>query len=307
MPSYVFDPDRQRNVEPNAYPVAPDALNSSYVFDEDGDLAFAVNVAIVTGRPLLLRGPSGSGKSTLAEAVATILGWTFTRTEVTSATQWRDLCWRYDAVARLADAQIADLRSMAGNPKNYITPGALWKAFDLPPDASGVVVLIDEIDKAEPNVPNDLLVPLGLRRFTVDETGEVVSAHPPSVANPSAPFGPVLIVITDNEERDLPPAFLRRCVVHRIAPPSIDHLLKVAKARFGERVAGLSSTLTIASHFASAKEVAGDRASIRPASVAEFLDALSVVTLLGEAEALKCIDRILGLIAEDAGFGDGPS
>jgi MoxR-like ATPase len=182
----------------------------TYVFDDE--LELAVNLAMATGRPLLIRGPSGVGKSAMARAVAWWLGCSYLSLTVTSRTLARDLVYTVDELARLRDAQanrpIDDFRC-------YVTPGPLFWAFDpqaaralleaanrghlapneLQPGTARAVVLIDEIDKADPDVPNNLLEPLGSLSFVVPEVnGLVVRASPER-----RPF----LVITTNEERDL--------------------------------------------------------------------------------------------------------
>jgi len=184
----------------------------------------AVDVALATGRPLLVRGTPGWGKSSLAYAAAAYLGWTFLSDVISSRTQARDLLWEVDLVKRLNDAQAKTLKP---DWRFYIKPGVLWKAFDPVSaeiqeakyeerevrtiTATRAVVLLDEIDKADPDVPNNLLVPLGDLEFNVPQIADAVKA---SKAN--AP----LVIITTNEERDLPAAFLRRCVELRL--PAID-------------------------------------------------------------------------------------
>jgi MoxR-like ATPase len=222
--------------------IADRAEAGSYVFD--ADLILAVNVALATGRPLLLRGRPGTGKSSLAASVAHFMARRFYAMTITSRTQARDLLWTLDDVARLSDATAG--RRKARDRERYLEPGPLWWAFapesahrrGLPsgmlaevgpavdtnlgvPGARDAVVLLDEIDKADPDVPNDLLEPLGWYQFRT-ERGEQVTAE-------SAP----LVVITTNEERELPKAFLRRCVTHRLPMPTTDRLVEIATSRFG--------------------------------------------------------------------------
>ena len=214
----------------------------------------AVNAAIAAGRPLLVRGEPGIGKSQLARAAAKGLGRAYLRHVIDSSTESRDLMWSFDAVQRLADAQLAgalgqnlaEVRQELAVEK-YLRPGPLWWAFDwadaaaqcvtasapVPPlpdggdPANGCVLLLDEIDKAESEVPNGLLEALGNRQFTpFGQTGPV------SVAD-RVP----LIIITTNEERALPDAFLRRCLVLALTLPTgetelIDFLAERGKAHF---------------------------------------------------------------------------
>jgi MoxR-like ATPase len=208
------------------------------------ELRLAIDIALATSRPLLLRGEPGSGKSSLAAYVARNLGWRYYEHVVTSTTAADDILWRFDAVRRLADAQT---RRRPVHDAQYVEPGPLWWALDrdsarrrgtderVAPaaepfaalnarrSAQHAVVLVDEIDKADPDLPNGLLVPLGSRRFTVAETGFPVVSR----STADAPEN-LLVVLTTNEERQLPPAFLRRCVVHTIPLPDQDALVEIA-------------------------------------------------------------------------------
>ena len=207
-----------------------------------GEIVLAVNVAIATGRPLLVRGPSGSGKSSLARNVALCMNWRYYEEVITSRTQARDLQWRFDTLRRLNDANIQALKETAF----YVEPGILWWAFDPegakrrgqptmpkqdlltePGDGTGnaragVVVLLDEIDKADPDVPNNLLVALGSLQFTINEINVEVKKT-----------RPLLVIITSNDERVLPNAFLRRCVTLVLPPPDTERLVGIAKVHFG--------------------------------------------------------------------------
>jgi MoxR-like ATPase len=206
-----------------------------YVFAEE--ITLAINIALATGRPLLVRGPSGSGKTSLARSTAAQLGARFKEAVVTARTQARDLLWTTDLLRRLQDAQTGRLST---DWSSYIVPGPLWWAFDAHsaraqqlragpeaqdaevPSGSRGVLLIDEIDKADPDVPNALLRPLGDLAFVVEETGERVAAQLPLP----------LIIITTNEDRDLPAAFLRRCVELNIAPFDRDRLIEIGRVHF---------------------------------------------------------------------------
>jgi MoxR-like ATPase len=247
-----------------------------YVYDED--LVLAVNVALATGRPLLLRGRPGTGKSSVARNVALHLKRRFYPRTVTSRTQARDLLWTVDDVSRLSDATAKD--QQVGERADYVEPGVLWWAFapgtaaarrGIPdpnegePDAAEAVVLLDEIDKADPDVPNDLLEPLGLYWFR-DIRGDVVKAS-------TAP----LIILTTNEERDLPKAFLRRCVSHTLPLPSRGKLRQIAEVRFGPDGSGLYDEVV---QVLTAAEENEPEAGV-DVSIAEFLDAVSAARQLG--------------------------
>lgn len=286
---------------------SPDRRNGS-VYCYDDKLQLAVELALCTGRPLLLRGDPGSGKSSLAAYVARNLGWRYYEHVVTSATRAQDLLWRFDAVRRLADAQ-----ARPGLPLydfNYVEPGPLWWVFDpelakrrgAPPgarvseaeepnrelnsrrDADRAVVLIDELDKADPDVPNALLVPLGSTRFHVDELNV-------DVARASQPGGErekvsgLLVIITTNEERELPPAFLRRCVVHKLVHPDAPRLVEIARRHFERPArpfdqADLALCRSIAKRVNTLRETAEAEVR-RPPSTAEYLDAVRACRTLG--------------------------
>ena len=242
-----------------------------YVFSDE--ITLAVNVALATGRPLLVRGTSGSGKTSLARALAPLLGCGYHEAVVTGRTQARDLLWQTDLLRRLQDAQ---LNRLSADWRDYTVPGPLWWAFDpagaqaqqarlAAPTAAAqaaaprrMVLLIDEIDKADPDVPNSLLRPLGDLAFEVEETGQSVAASAP---------GPV-VLITTNEERDLPPAFLRRCVELNMPPFDRDRLLAVGRAHHADADKDLLEAVAALVMDSLARR---DRRDPNPA---EFLDVL---------------------------------
>lgn len=274
----IFDPRATETFAEDAGPSLADRQDRSiYVYSDE--IVLAVNVALATGRPLLVRGPSGCGKSTLARNVARTLGRRYYEQVISSRTQARDLLWQIDLLRRLQDAQA---NKLAPDFAPYVLPGVLWWAFDrasaltqvagsraVSPAEPGEysagtqsVVLLDEIDKADPDVPNNLLVPLGSLTFLVEETGRQVHASEPP-----------LVFLTTNDERDLPPAFVRRCVELKIVNPTREQLMTVGRAHFGTASDALLSEM--ADLFALSRE------SANPPSTAEYLDTVRACLRLG--------------------------
>ena len=182
------------------------------------DLMMAVNAAITLERPLLIKGEPGTGKTVLAEQVALALGAPLIEWNIKSTTKARQGLYEYDAVARLRDSQLGDDR--VHDIANYITKGKLWDAFT---SEQRPILLIDEIDKADIEFPNDLLHELDRMQFHVYETGETVRAE-------NRP----IIIITSNNEKDLPDAFLRRCFFHYIQFPDDATMEKIVRVHFGD-------------------------------------------------------------------------
>jgi MoxR-like ATPase len=190
------------------------ASTDSYVASDD--LALAVNAAVTLQRPLLVKGEPGTGKTELARQVAGALGLPLIEWHVKSTTKAQQGLYEYDAVSRLRDSQLGEAR--VHDVRNYIRKGKLWQAFE----AEGrVVLLIDEIDKADIEFPNDLLQELDRMEFHVYETGEMIQArHRP------------VVIITSNNEKELPDAFLRRCFFHFIRFPDADTLAAIVRVHF---------------------------------------------------------------------------
>ena len=187
---------------------------SGYVVPDD--LGLAVNAAVALGRPLLVKGEPGTGKTELARQVAASLGMELIEWHVKSTTKAAQGLYEYDAVARLRDGQLGEAR--VHDVAQYIRPGKLWQAFSAP---QRVVLLIDEIDKADIEFPNDLLQELDRMEFHVYETGQTIRAtHRP------------VVIITSNNEKELPDAFLRRCFFHFIRFPAPEGLAAIVRLHF---------------------------------------------------------------------------
>ncbi len=186
----------------------------TYIATED--LRVAVNAALTLERPLLIKGEPGTGKTVLAEEVASALGMRLITWHIKSTTKAQQGLYEYDAITRLRDSQLGDER--VKDVKNYINKGKLWEAFE---HDERIVLLIDEVDKADIEFPNDLLQELDRMEFFVYETGETIKAS-------KRP----LVIITSNNEKELPDAFLRRCFFHYISFPDGDTMTQIINVHY---------------------------------------------------------------------------
>lgn len=220
------------------------------------DLTLAVNAAISLQRPLLIKGEPGTGKTLLAEEVAAALGLDLLQWHIKSTTKAQQGLYEYDAVSRLRDSQLGDDR--VRNISNYIVKGVLWQAFE---SSRPTVVLIDEIDKADIEFPNDLLRELDRMEFHVYETRQTVQAkHRP------------IVFITSNNEKELPDAFLRRCFFHYIRFPDRDTMQQIVDVHFpGIREALLSEALEV---FFGLRDIPGLK---KKPSTSELIDWLKLI------------------------------
>jgi MoxR-like ATPase len=216
------------------------------------DLMVAVNAAIALERPLLIKGEPGTGKTVLAHEIAAALSLPLITWHIKSTTKAIHGLYEYDAVSRLRDSQLGEAK--VKNVANYIKPGRVWQAFTVPDKRA--VLLIDEIDKADIEFPNDLLLELDRMEFHVTETGETVKAiHRP------------IVLITSNNEKELPDAFLRRCFFHYIRFPDRETMERIVAVHHpGVQKALVREALTV---FFELREVPGLKK--RP-STSELLD-----------------------------------
>ncbi|MDH6234264.1 MoxR-like ATPase [Mesorhizobium soli] len=222
---------------------------TAYVAEKD--LMVAVNAAIALERPLLVKGEPGTGKTELAKQVAAALGLDLIEWHVKSTTKAQQGLYEYDAVSRLRDSQLGDDRF--NDITNYIGRGKLWESFAAD---RKVVLLIDEIDKADIEFPNDLLQELDKMEFFVYETGETIRARQRPI-----------VIITSNNEKELPDAFLRRCFFHYIRFPDAETLAKIVEVHFpGIKQSLVRAALT---QFYEVREVAGLK---KKPSTSEALD-----------------------------------
>ncbi|MBB4567907.1 AAA family ATPase [Rhizobium leucaenae] len=226
----------------------------------DKDLMVAVNAAIRLERPLLVKGEPGTGKTELARQLAAALGLHLIEWNIKSTTKAQQGLYEYDAVSRLRDSQLGDAR--VNDVRNYIRQGKLWQAFTAPEKC---VLLIDEIDKADIEFPNDLLQELDRMEFHVYETGETIRA----AVRP-------IVIITSNNEKELPDAFLRRCFFHYIRFPDAETLTRIVEVHYP----GIKQTLV-------------------RAALTQFFEIRDVPGLKKKPSTSEALDWIRLLVADD--------
>lgn len=309
MYKHLFDPEMGLKKDLDLTALRPGADRSErIVYDYSDDLVLAINVALATGRPLLLYGAPGTGKSSVARHVAMRTCWRYYEKLVTSRTTAEEMLWSFDTLRRFQDAHAGEKNL---NPVRYLEPGIFWWAFDresarkrglkeneepeiqeprdpgtlLVADGSemesesgaGAVILLDEIDKADPDLPNNLLGVLGSLNFYVPEIRTTVNAtHPP------------LVFITTNHERDLPEPFLRRCVTLTLPTPTKERMYRIARLHFpAEKHPAITESLlsAIYNRLDSLNEQSrSNHSSHHRPSTAEFLDAVAACASLGVSE-----------------------
>lgn len=249
------------------------------------DLRMAVNAAIALERPLLIKGEPGTGKTVLAEEIASSIGAPLLQWNIKSTTKAQQGLYEYDAVARLRDSQFGDAK--VHDISNYIKKGKLWEAFTM---EQRPVLLIDEIDKADIEFPNDLLHELDQMQFHVYETGETIKAERRPI-----------ILITSNNEKDLPDAFLRRCFFHYIQFPDQKTMQKIIDVHFPD----IKSRLVAAAlkRFYAVRDMPGLK---KKPSTSELLDWLKLLMVedidpetLRETDGRKLIPPLHGALLKN--------
>tara|TARA_R110000787_G_scaffold27009_6_gene75216 strand:- start:1158 stop:1997 length:840 start_codon:yes stop_codon:yes gene_type:complete len=254
----------------------------SYVTTDD--LNMAVNAAVALERPLLIKGEPGTGKTLLAEEVSSSLGMKLFQWHVKSTTKARHGLYEYDAVSRLRDSQLG--AETVGDIRNYIEKGPLWQAFDCDEQA---VVLIDEIDKADIEFPNDLLQELDRMEFYVHELQETVKAKRRPV-----------IIITSNNEKELPDAFLRRCFFHYIRFPDPETMERIVKVHFPEiKQRLLKESLEV---FYSLRDVNGIKKKPSTSELLDWIKLLVIEDIDPEAirtDSTKAIPQLYGALLKN--------
>ncbi len=256
---------------------------ASYIASDD--LKLAVNASVILQKPLLIKGEPGTGKTLLAQEIAQSMGAPLIEWHIKSTTKAQQGLYEYDAVSRLRDSQLGDERVQ--DIANYIVPGKLWEAFTSDQRA---VLLIDEIDKADIEFPNDLLREIDRMEFFVYETRQLVRAlHRP------------IVVITSNNEKELPDAFLRRCFFHYISFPTPETMAQIVEVHFpGLKRELLNEAL---SAFFNLREVPGLK---KKPTTSELLDWLKLllaedipIEVLREKNARKAIPPMYGALIKN--------
>jgi MoxR-like ATPase len=264
---------------------SPQKFDGTKSYVTTRDLKVAVNAAITLQRPLLIKGEPGTGKSVLAAEVAKALNCELIEWHIKSTTKAQQGLYEYDAVSRLRDSQLGDAR--VKDIANYIKRGKLWEAFTRP---ERVVLLIDEIDKADIEFPNDLLQELDRMEFFVYETGETIKAqHRP------------IVIITSNNEKELPDAFLRRCFFHFIKFPDPETMQAIVDVHFpGLKGRLASEALRV---FYDVRDVPGLK---KKPSTSELLDWLKLLlnedidpATLRETDGRKLIPPLAGALLKN--------
>lgn len=252
-----------------------------YPYLPNPDLIEAVNLTLQLGRPLLLKGEPGCGKTRLAYDVAYELGLPFETWYIKSTSRARDGLYSYDTIGRLRDAQLASSKLMQpedlsriSDPATYVEWGAIGRAFQNP---QRTVILIDEIDKADIDFPNDLLLELDESRFLVEETGETITAK-------SKP----IVLITSNDEKALPNAFLRRCSFHYVEFPDSERLVKIIQQFFPDTGAAIA-TKAVERFTDLRAEMNKDNAG-KKVSTSELIDWFNILRRHPQDEVLQKLD-----------------
>lgn len=254
---------------------------SLYPYLPNDDLIEAVNLALQLGRPLLLKGEPGCGKTRLAYDLAYELGLPFETWYIKSTSRARDGLYAYDTIGRLRDAQLAsspatkpeDLARLS-NPGAYIKWGAIGRAFQ---NEQRTVLLIDEIDKADIDFPNDLLLELDESRFSVEETGETIVAKQKPI-----------VLITSNDEKSLPNAFLRRCLFHYVQFPDNERLMQIIQQFFPAASSAL--TQKAIARFTALRQEMNKNKTGKKVSTSELIDWFNILCRHPEDEALKKLE-----------------